>query len=107
VSPERWKGKWCIPGAVLNYGEDPALAAFRVVKDQTGNAAKSIKLLDVQSYGTKHWDLCFLYEVDATGGWKLGQDFDKADYFDPASPPPEIREDHREVIDTARSRKVI
>jgi len=107
VSPERWKGKWCIPGAVINYGEDPAMAALRVVKDQTGSTANSVKLLDVQSYGTKHWDLCFVYEVGTTGLGKLGQDFDKAEYFDPAKTPPELREDHKEVIDAARTRRVV
>ena len=29
---------------------------------------------------------------------KLGGDFDKADYFDLAKLPPELREDHREVL---------
>jgi len=107
VSPERWKGKWCIPAAVINFGEDPAMAALRVVKEQTGGTATSVKLLDVQSYGTKHWDLCFIYEVETTGGLKLGQDFDKSDYFDPSKTPPELREDHKEVIEALRSRKVI
>lgn len=107
VSPERWKGKWCIPGAVINYGEDPAMAAMRVVKEQTGGTATSVKLLDVQSYGTKHWDLCFLYEVETSGGLKLGKDFDKSDYFDPSKLAPEVREDHKEVIEAARARKVV
>jgi ADP-ribose pyrophosphatase YjhB (NUDIX family) len=105
--PERWAGKWCIPGAVLNYGEDPSLAVLRIVKDQTGSTATSVKLLDVQSYGDKHWDLCFIYEVSIPEVGRLSQDFDKAEYFDPANTPPELREDHKEVIVTARSRKIV
>ena len=41
------------------------------------------------------------------GPGKLGQDFDKAEYFDLAKLPQELRDDHREVLDLARSRKVL
>jgi ADP-ribose pyrophosphatase YjhB (NUDIX family) len=105
--PERMAGNWCLPGAVITYGEDPAGAARRVVGEQLGTTASGVKLLDVQSFGDKHWDLCFVYQVETPGVGKLGEDFDKADYFELANLPPELREGHREVLDMAKSRKVI
>ena len=107
LQPERWAGKWCIPGALLLYGEDPAAGARRVVKEQLGADATAVKLLDVQSYGDKHWDICFVYRVETPEIGKLGQDFDKTDYFDPASLPAEMRDDHKEVIDMARWTKIL
>jgi ADP-ribose pyrophosphatase YjhB (NUDIX family) len=107
VKPERWAGKWCVPGAIIFYGEDPGAAALRIIREQLGAAATSLKLLDVQSYGVKHWDMCFLFHADIPGALKLSGEFDKADYFDLANLPPETREDHKEVVAMAMSRKVV
>ncbi len=51
--------------------------------------------------------MCFLFHADVTSVGKLGGDFDKADYFDLAKLPPELGEDHREVLEMAKSRKVV
>lgn len=102
--PERQAGKWVIPGALLSFGEDPTSAARRVVMEQVGATVSKLKLLDIQSYGDKHWDLCFVYEAEIPGIGMLGADFDKAEYFEPAQAPQELREDHNEVIQMARSR---
>jgi ADP-ribose pyrophosphatase YjhB (NUDIX family) len=107
VRPERWAGKWCVPGMLLLYGEDPAAGARRVVREQLGADATDVKLLDVQSWGDKHWDICFVYQAEAPKLGKLGEDFDKADYFESAKLPAELRDDHREVVELARSRKVV
>jgi len=107
LKPERMAGNWCLPSAVINYGEDPGAAALRIVREQVGVTATAMKLLDVQSFGDKHWDLCFVFQVEIPGAGKLGDDFDKADYFDLAKLPPELREGHREVLDMAKSRKAI
>jgi len=107
AKPERMAGNWCLPSAVINYGEDPGAAALRIVREQLGATATALKLLDVQSFGDKHWDLCFVFHADIPGVGKLGDDFDKADYFDLAKLPPELREGHREVLDVAKSRKVV
>jgi ADP-ribose pyrophosphatase YjhB (NUDIX family) len=106
TKPERLAGKWVIPATILVFGEDPAAGARRVVMEQLGSNATVTSLLDVQSWGDKHWDMCFVYDVQMPGPGKLGADFDKAEYFDVSSLPPEIREDHREVIDLAKSRDV-
>jgi ADP-ribose pyrophosphatase YjhB (NUDIX family) len=107
VRPERWAGKWVVPASVLLYGEDPAAGARRALKDQASVEPTELKLLDVQSHGDKHWDICFLYNARVAGSAKPGQDFDKTQYFDLASLPPELRDDHKEVIDLARSRRII
>src|SRR4029077_4955771 len=62
--PERWAGKWCVPGMLLLYGEDPAAGARRVVKEQLGAQATDVKLLDVMSFGDKDWDICFIYQTE-------------------------------------------
>ena len=107
IRPERLAGSWSVPSAVINYGEDPGHAALRIVREQLGGVPTGMKLLDVQSFGDKHWDLCFVFDMEIPSTGKLGDDFDKADYFDLARLPLELREGHREVIDFAKSRKVI
>ncbi len=107
VKPEQMAGSWNLPSAVINWGEEPGAAALRIVKDQVGLMPTSLKLLDVQSFGDKHWDMCFLFEAEAPGAPKLAPEFDKAEYFDITKLPPELREGHREVLDMAKSRKVI
>jgi ADP-ribose pyrophosphatase YjhB (NUDIX family) len=107
VKPERWAGKWCLPSSIINFGEDPGAAALRIVREQLGASATALNLLDVQSYGDKHWDMCFVFHAEVPGPWKLGGDFDKADYFDLAKLPPELRQDHKEVLDMSKSRKVV
>jgi ADP-ribose pyrophosphatase YjhB (NUDIX family) len=103
--PERWAGKWCIPGSILLYGEDPTVGAGRTLKEQLGATATEIKLLGADSFGDKHWDICFVFNAQIPGIGQLGQDFDKAEYFDLAALPPELRDDHREVIEMAKTRK--
>jgi len=96
-----------IPGSVLLYGEDPAVGARRALREQAGAEPTEVRLLDVQSFGDKHWDICFLYHAQIADSAKPGQDFDNAQYFDVASLPTELRDDHREVIDLAKTRKTI
>ena len=107
VKPERVAGSWNLPSTVINYGEDPGAAALRIVREQLGGPATALKLLDVQSFGDKHWDLCFLFHADIPSVTKLGGDFDKAEYFDLFKLPLELREGHREVLDMAKSRKAV
>ena len=107
LRPERMAGNWFLPGAVIIYGEDPEAAVRRVVKEQLGAVATAVKLIDVQTYGDTHWDICLVYQVEVPGVGKLGDDFDKAENFDLSKLPLELREGHREVLDMAKARKVI
>jgi ADP-ribose pyrophosphatase YjhB (NUDIX family) len=105
--PEFTAGKWVIPATVINYGEDPRAAAIRVVKEQLGVEAKETELIDVQSYGDKHWDICFVYQTDIPGIGSISPDIEKVDYFELQNLPLDLRSDHKEVIDTLVGRKVL
>lgn len=105
--PERAANTWNLPSAVINWGEDPGHAALRIVREQIGVAPSAMKLLDVQSFGDKHWDICFLFQCEVPAVGKLQDGIDKTGWFDLGKLPPELREGHREVIDYAKSRKVV
>lgn len=105
LKPEYSTGKWVIPGAVINYGEDPLAGVKRIVREQLGTDAKKAELIDVESYGDKHWDICFVYKVEIQNVGTLSQDVEKTDYFELRSLPPELRDDHKEIIDTLNARK--
>lgn len=104
LRPESTAGKWVIPATIINFGEDPAAAASRVVKEQLGVEAKKVELIDMQSYGDKHWDICFVYAAAIPGVGAISSDIEKVAYFELESLPPELRSDHKEVIDTLVSR---
>ncbi len=105
LRPEYSAGKWVIPGALINYGEDPLAGVKRVVKEQLGTDTKKAELIDVESYGDKHWDICFVYRVEIPNVGTLSPDVEKTDYSELRSLPPELRDDHKEVIDTLKARK--
>lgn len=98
LRPEFTAGKWVLPSSLIYFGEDPEAAMERIVKEQVGWEPKDVRLLQVQSYGDKHWDLCFVYGVSIDGIGKLHPDNEKAEYFDPDRLPPEFRSDHLEVL---------
>jgi ADP-ribose pyrophosphatase YjhB (NUDIX family) len=104
LRPESSAGKWVLPAAIINFGEDPEAAMKRIVRDQMGTEPTSVTLLQVQSYGDKHWDLCFLYDVSISGIGKLHPDNERAEYFDRSKLPPEFRSDHLEVLQAFEAR---
>ena len=105
--PERMAGSWVLPSGVINYGEDPRQAALRMTGEQLGIPPTSLKLVDVQSYGDRHWDLCFMYSAEVPNVGAPGGDFDKAEYFDLDALPAQLSEGNREVLDMLRSRRII
>ncbi len=48
--------------------------------------------------------MCFVYEVEVDGIGDLGQDFDKAEFFELSGTLPQVRDDHLEVIERVRSK---
>ena len=103
LRPQFTAGKWTLPSSIIDYGENPEEAIKRIVEVQLGARPHNAKLVQVQSYGDKHWDLCFVYDVSLPGEkWgTLSQDVEKVEYFDLSNLPPEFRQDHREVLETA------
>ncbi|MDA4112186.1 MAG: NUDIX domain-containing protein [Thaumarchaeota archaeon] len=98
IRPEFSAGKWVFPSSIINFGEHPEVAIMRIVREWVGVDSKKVRLLDVQSYGDKHWDLCFVYEVSIDEIGKLSQDIERAEYFDRGKLPPEFRSDNLEVL---------
>lgn len=104
LRPEFTAGKWTFPSSLINIGEHPEEGVKRIVREQVGAEAKNVKLLDVQSYGDKHWDLCFVYEATIDSIGKLSQDIEKAEYFEKGKLPPEFRGDQMEVLQALGSK---
>ena len=98
IRPEFTAGKWVLPSSIINFGENPESATKRIVREQLGTDAKNVKLIGVQSYGDKHWDICFVYEVSIDEIGRLSPDIEKAEYFERGKLPPEFRSDHMEVL---------
>ncbi len=65
---------WRLPAAYLFEGEHPADAARRVMRDQLRIAVRKLDRPAIYSFydtsswysGQKHYDLCFVYEVDGS-----------------------------------------
>ena len=102
--PEYTAGKWLFPSGVNNFGEHPQSAIKRIIKDQIGAEPKNVRLADVQSYGDKHWDMCFVFEAAVDSVGKLSEDIEKADYFDRNNLPPEFRADNLEILQALGSK---
>ena len=104
IRPEFTAGKWVLPSSIINFGENPESAMKRIVREQLGVDSTNVRLLDVQSYGDKHWDICFVYDVSIDSIGKLSQDIERAEYFDRGKLPPEFRSDHVEVLQSLGSK---
>lgn len=98
IRPEFTANKWTMPSAIIYFGEDPETAIKRIIKEQLGVEPKSVRLIDVQSYGDKHWDMCFVYDVSIENVGQLSPDIEKVEYFHKSEFPLEFRTDHREVL---------
>ena|ERR1700730_9271125 len=103
IRPEFSAGKWLLPSAIINFGESPEAAMKRIVREQLGVDATNVRLIDFQSYGDKHWDLCFVYSASVDSVGKLHPDIEKAEYFERGKLPPEFRSDHLEVLQALES----
>lgn len=99
--PDYAAGSWTIPGAIIGYGEHPEDAVKRIVKEQLGAdvTGGNPKLLQIQSYGDKHWDLCFVYDVHIDKVGNLAQTVERAEYFDLSKFPPELSAGSKDVLD--------
>ena len=66
-------GRWTLPGGGIEFGEDPAHAAVREVKEETGLNVELERLVTVNSQvihakETDHHAIRFLYYANIIGG---------------------------------------
>ncbi len=54
---------WTLPGGVLDYGVHPRLCATHLLKRQTGETPKTIRLVGVRSATGGDWVLTFEFEA--------------------------------------------
>lgn len=62
---------WTLPGGVLDYGIHPRLCATRLLREQTGETPRAIRLLGVRSSMGGDWILTFQFEAEMPEGAAL------------------------------------
>ncbi|HTX92913.1 MAG TPA: NUDIX domain-containing protein [Anaerolineales bacterium] len=91
---------WGLPGGDLKYGEDPAEAVRRELKEETGFTAKVARLLLVEnSTEIHHLTLTYLC-TDVGGSFIPNEEVSEVRYFD-LDKLPEFFQEQRQTIDRA------
>ncbi len=96
---------WALPGGFIDYGEPPADAARREVKEETGLDVELTDLLFV--YGAPHRDprqhnLSIVYVGRADGEPQGGDDAASARVFAPDALPSPLCFDHARILEDYR-----
>ena len=86
IDPER--GKWALPAGYVDGGEDPALAAQREVREETGLDVRIARLVDVMFDQGK---ILIVYGAEVVGGALSAQDdVDDVRWFAPGELPHDL-----------------
>jgi 8-oxo-dGTP diphosphatase len=102
---EPGRGLWTLPAGFVDAGEDPARAATREVREETGLEVSLDGLFDIMA-GRSHprgADLVIVYRGRVSGGsLQPGDDADAAAFFEPGELPPLAFEVTRKALDRWR-----
>lgn len=80
------RGRWCFPGGYVDFGEDPAAAAVRECREETGLTVERVTLLDVSFNGRV---IVITYAARAEEGEpRAADDADRVGWFAPDDLPP-------------------
>ena len=99
------RGKLLLPATILSYGEQPRVAARRILQEQLGNpkGLGDPEFLKLLSYVGAHWDIVILFQARFEGEVLIQpkEPFVQGSFCNTiALPRKEIAEDHLEVIDS-------
>ena len=98
---EPFRGYWTLPAGFVDAGEDPAQAAIRECREETGLTIVISDLLDVIP-GREHpagADIVIVYQAEAIAGeLKPGDDADRAEFFPSDQLPPLAFEATRQAL---------
>jgi 8-oxo-dGTP diphosphatase len=90
-SNEPFRGMWTLPAGFINGGEDPAEAAVRECREETGLSVRVKRVHDIIS-GREHErgaDFIIVYLAEIVGGdLSPSDDADAAEWFERSSLPP-------------------
>jgi len=100
---EPYRGRWAIPGGLVEYGETVEQAAKREAKEETGLDVKLIRLVGVYSDPTRdprghHISIAYLAEA-VSGELRAATDAKKVKIF--KRKPDNLAFDHSEIFEDA------
>ena len=106
------KGKWALPGGFVNYNEDPADAAAREVKEETGLSVELMDPMNAKVFGEPGRDarghivtLVYMAQPSPSRGeLKAGDDAEDARFFSEdeySKMKNEVAFDHVRIIEEA------
>jgi ADP-ribose pyrophosphatase YjhB (NUDIX family) len=81
------RGQWCFPGGYVDFGEDPASAAVRECREETGLEVDQVTLLDV-SFNGRVIVITYAAQADAASEPRAADDADGVGWFPPDALPP-------------------
>jgi ADP-ribose pyrophosphatase YjhB (NUDIX family) len=99
---EPHRGLWTLPAGYVNGGEDPAQAAIRETREETGLQVRISALLDIYAHRehTRGADFVIFYRAEITGGTLApADDADAAAWFAPDALPPLAFEATRYILE--------